>query len=69
MSYMKEFDDQIDDALTIASFERKDFKGFSDKVTEVISCYEAKDKKDDERLAQIGQELTKHSEILPKLKE
>ncbi len=68
IAYMKEFEDAIDDLLTIESFERKDFKNYSGDVAGIINGYVEKDKRDDERLANIGVELAKYAKELPKLK-
>ncbi len=68
LTYMKEFDDLISDALTIAGFERKESKGYSGRIPDIIEKYIQKDEKDDALLAHIGRELTDHAHYLPKLK-
>jgi V/A-type H+-transporting ATPase subunit I len=68
ISYMKEFEDEVEDALTIYSFERKDFLKQSGRVSDIISSYLKKDEEDDKRLAEIAVELLAYAKELPKLK-
>jgi V/A-type H+-transporting ATPase subunit I len=68
ISYIKDFEDAIEDALTINSFERKDFKKLNGKISGIIKAHEEKDEKDDERLVQIGKELFNYAQSLSKIK-
>ncbi|MFC1855133.1 V-type ATP synthase subunit I [Thermodesulfobacteriota bacterium] len=68
ISFMNEFEDTIEDALTMENFERKDFLKQSGKISDIIASCVAKDKKADDRLKAIGAALQEYSKHLSKLK-